>query len=84
MYVALLLSLLPLLYQSTTIDEDAKSVLVAGAKKELAYLDQFGAPRAPYQRFQREYYKYEKQAPSDHVKNLGHYLRSRAFARARR
>ena len=57
-----------------TIDEDAKSVLVAGAKKELAYLDQFGAPRAPYQRFRREYYKYEKQTPSDHVKNLGHYL----------
>lgn len=55
--------------------EDAKSVLVAGAKKELAYLDQFGAPRAPYQRFRREYYKYEKQTPSDHVKNLGHYLR---------
>ncbi|KAF8884261.1 kinase-like domain-containing protein [Gymnopilus junonius] len=55
--------------------EDAKSVLVAGAKKELSYLDQFGAPRAPYQRFRREYYKYEKQTPSDHAKNLGHYLR---------
>ncbi|CAA7266012.1 unnamed protein product [Cyclocybe aegerita] len=54
--------------------EDAKSVLVTGAKKELAYLDRFGAPRAPYQRFRREYYKYEKQAPSDHAKNLGHYL----------
>ncbi|KAL0959420.1 hypothetical protein HGRIS_014665 [Hohenbuehelia grisea] len=27
--------------------EDAKSVLLAGAKKELACLDQFGAPRAP-------------------------------------
>ncbi|KAJ7097742.1 kinase-like domain-containing protein [Mycena belliarum] len=55
--------------------EDAKSVLVTGAKKELAYLDRFGAPRVPYQRFRREYYKYEKQTPSDHVKNLGHYLR---------
>ncbi|KAH8119478.1 kinase-like domain-containing protein [Phellopilus nigrolimitatus] len=55
--------------------EDAKSVLVAGAKKELAYLDQFGAPRAPYDRFRREYYKYEKQTSSDHVKNLGRYLR---------
>jgi hypothetical protein len=75
MYVALLLSLMPLPYQSTTIDKDAKSVLVAGAKKELAYLDQFGTPRAPYQCFRREYYEYEKQTPSDHVKNLGHYLR---------
>lgn len=75
MYVALLISLLPLLKPSITIDEDAKSVLVAGAKKELAYLDQFGSPRAPYQRFRREYCNYEKQPPSDHVKNLGHYLR---------
>lgn len=51
MYVVLLLSLLPLLNQSMTIDEDAESVLIAGAKKELAYLDQFGSPRAHYQRF---------------------------------
>ncbi|KAK7695260.1 hypothetical protein QCA50_002450 [Cerrena zonata] len=55
--------------------KDAKSVLVTGAKKELAYLDQFGAPRAPYSRLRRECYKYEKQTPSDHVKNLGRYLR---------
>lgn len=55
--------------------EDAKSVLITGAKKELKYLDQFGTPRAPYQRLRREYYKYEKQEPSDHVKNLDHYLR---------
>jgi hypothetical protein len=56
------------------MDEDAKSVLVAGAKKELAYLNQFGAPRVPYQHFRREYYKYQKQTPSDHVKNLNRYL----------
>lgn len=49
--------------------------MVAGAKKELAYLDQFGAPRVPYQRSRREYYNYEKQSPSDHAKNLGRYLR---------
>ncbi|KAL5486270.1 hypothetical protein ACEPAI_7316 [Sanghuangporus weigelae] len=54
--------------------EDAKSVLVAGAKKELAYLDQFGSLRAPYQRFRREYYNYEKQSPSDHANNLRRYL----------
>lgn len=58
-----------------TIDEDAKSALVAGAKKELAYLDHFGSPRAPYQRFRREYYSYEKQPPSDHAQNLRRYLR---------
>jgi hypothetical protein len=42
MYVVLLLSLEPLLNQSMTIDEDAKSAPVTGAKKELAYLSQFG------------------------------------------
>ena len=58
-----------------TTDKDATSVLVTGAKKELAYLSRFGSPRTPYQLFRREYYNYEKQPPSDHVKNLGRYLR---------
>lgn len=57
-----------------TIDEDAKSVLVTGARKELAYLDRFGSPRTPYQRFRREPYNYEKQPPSDHAENLRRYL----------
>lgn len=64
----------PLLYPPVTVDEDARSVLVTGAEKELAYLDQFGSPRAPYSRIRREYYKYEKQSPADHVKNLRRYL----------
>ncbi|KIY73439.1 hypothetical protein CYLTODRAFT_428523 [Cylindrobasidium torrendii FP15055 ss-10] len=55
--------------------EDAKSVLLAGAMKELAYLDQFGAPRAPYERLRREHYNYEQQPPSDHAQNLGRYVR---------
>ncbi|KAI6142613.1 kinase-like domain-containing protein [Pisolithus tinctorius] len=55
--------------------KDAKSVLVTGAQKELAYLDRFGSPRAPYQRFRREYYNYKKQPPSDHAENLRRYLR---------
>ncbi|KAF5376644.1 hypothetical protein D9615_007875 [Tricholomella constricta] len=55
--------------------QDAASVLVTGATKELAYLNQFGSPRAPYQRFRREYYEYKKQPPSDHAKNLRRYLR---------
>lgn len=50
-------------------------MLVTGAKKELAYLDQFGSPREPYRRFRREYYNYEKQPPSDHANNLRRYLR---------
>ena len=74
MYIALL-SLLPLLNPSTTIDNDAKSVMVAGAEKELAYLARFGAPRAPCQRLHREHYNYKKQPPSDHAENLYHYLR---------
>ena len=74
MYATLLLSVLPLLKQSMTVDEDAKSVLVTGARKELAYLNQFGLPRAPYQRLRREYYNYEKQPSSDHAENLHRYL----------
>jgi hypothetical protein len=58
MYVTLILFLPPLLNQLMTIGEDAKSVQVTGAKKELTYLNQFGPPRAPYQRFQRAYYNY--------------------------
>ncbi|KAF9065848.1 kinase-like domain-containing protein [Rhodocollybia butyracea] len=54
--------------------EDARSVLLTGAKKELAYLDQFGSPRMPYQHLRREYYNYEKQPPSDHANNLRRYL----------
>lgn len=54
--------------------EDAKSVLVTGAEKELAYLDKFGSPRVPFQHFRRECYNYEKQPPSDHAKNLRRYL----------
>jgi hypothetical protein len=57
-----------------TIDEDAKSVLVTGAKKELAYLDMFGSPRVPYERFRMEYYGYEKKPPSDHAESLRRYL----------
>ncbi|KAI5997282.1 kinase-like domain-containing protein [Pisolithus orientalis] len=49
--------------------KDAKSVLSS------SYLDRFGSPRAPYQRFRREYYNYKKQPPSDHAENLHRYLR---------
>lgn len=74
MYVALLPSLLPLPNQLLSIDENAESVLVTGAKKELAYLDLFGSPRTPYKGFRRECYNNEKQEPSDHANSLGRYL----------
>ncbi|KAG6847635.1 hypothetical protein H0H93_006893 [Arthromyces matolae] len=55
-------------------DNDAKSVMVTGAQKELAYLDRFGSPRIPYKHLHREHYNYKKQPPSDHSKNLHRYL----------
>ncbi|KAF8884331.1 kinase-like domain-containing protein [Infundibulicybe gibba] len=54
--------------------KDAESVLVTGAKKELAYLELFGSPRAAYKGFRRECYNFEKQKPSDHANNLDRYL----------
>ena len=64
-----------LLNPSITIDKDAKSVMVTGAEKELAYLDHFGSPRVPYRHLHREHYNYKKQSPSDHAENLHRYLR---------
>ena len=49
-------------------------MLVAGARKELAYLDQFGLRRAPYKGLQRYCYHNEKQELSDRAKNLDRYL----------
>ena len=49
-------------------------MLVAGARKELAYLDQFGSRRAPYKGLQRYCYHNEKQELSDRAKKLDRYL----------
>jgi len=57
-----------------TIDENAEAVLVAAARKELAYLEQFGRPLLPFQRERREAYGHKEQQPSDHIKNLERYL----------
>ena len=57
-----------------TIDESAEAALVAVARKELAYLKQFGQPLLPFQRERREAYEYKEQSPSDHVENLERYL----------
>ncbi|KAF9068225.1 kinase-like domain-containing protein [Rhodocollybia butyracea] len=52
----------------------ADAALVAAACKELAYLEKFGQPLLPFRRERRETYEYQKQLPSDHVKNLERYL----------
>ena len=57
-----------------TIDENAEAALVAAARKELAYLKQFGRPLLPFQRERREAYEYKEQSPSDHIENLERYL----------
>ena len=57
-----------------TTDENAEAALVAAARKELAYLKQFGRPLLPFQRERREAYQYEEQSPSDHIENLARYL----------
>jgi hypothetical protein len=57
-----------------SIDKNALSVLITGANKELAYLDQFGSAKAPYRGFRRDCYNNEKQEPSDHANNLRRYL----------
>ena len=49
-------------------------MLVEGANKELAYLEQFGRPLLPFLRERREGYQYKKQPPSDHIQNLDRYL----------
>lgn len=52
----------------------AEATLVAGARKELAYLLQFGQPLLPSQRERRAGYQNKEQSPSDHIENLHRYL----------
>ncbi|KAF2083964.1 hypothetical protein K490DRAFT_76144 [Saccharata proteae CBS 121410] len=51
------------------------AALTAGAKKEIAYLTQFGQPLHPFQRLRREIYNYQKQSPLEHLDSLDKYLR---------
>ncbi|KAF1846500.1 phosphotransferase family protein [Cucurbitaria berberidis CBS 394.84] len=53
---------------------DSAAVLTAGAKKEIAYLKEFGRPLHPFQRLHREIYNYEKQSPFEHMDSLEKYL----------
>ncbi|KAF8161339.1 protein kinase subdomain-containing protein PKL/CAK/Fmp29 [Crassisporium funariophilum] len=52
----------------------ADAALVAGAKKEQAYLRQFGRPLLPFRRERRDAYKYQEQQPLDHIENLDRYI----------
>ena len=52
----------------------AQDVLVAPAKKELAYLKQFGRPLLPFRRERRKAYGYKEQFPGEHIANLRRYL----------
>ena len=63
-----------LLNQPITIDESAEAALVAAARKELAYLEQFGQPLLPFRRERRDAYQYQEQSPSAHIENLKRYL----------
>lgn len=53
---------------------DPVAVLVAGAKKEIAYLSRFGRPLHPIQRLHREIYNFQKLSPSEHLQSLEKYL----------
>jgi hypothetical protein len=58
-----------------TKDTDPTAAITAGAKKEIAYLTEFGRPLHPFQRLRREIYDYQKQSPSEHLDSLNKYLR---------
>ncbi|KAK0185249.1 protein kinase subdomain-containing protein PKL/CAK/Fmp29 [Armillaria mellea] len=54
--------------------KSAEAVLVAAARKELAYLEQFGQPLLPFRRERRDAYQYQEQSPSAHIENIQRYL----------
>ena len=57
------------------VDTNGEEMLVAPARKELAYLKQFGMPLLPRFRMRRKGYRYQEQHPSDHAANLHNFLR---------
>lgn len=60
---------------SRITDRNSEDALVAPARKELAYLKEFGQPILPFQRTIRFLYDYQKQSPSTHSENLERYLK---------
>ncbi|GAB7353824.1 hypothetical protein MBLNU459_g4197t1 [Dothideomycetes sp. NU459] len=53
---------------------EINGVLVAGAKKEIAYLKAFGRPLHPFRRIRRETFQCQKQSPSERIETLEKYL----------
>ncbi|KAJ7221939.1 kinase-like domain-containing protein [Mycena rebaudengoi] len=53
--------------------KSAEAALIA-ARKELAYLEQFGQPLLPFRRERRDGYQYQEQSPLAHIENLKRYL----------
>ncbi|KAJ0417258.1 kinase-like domain-containing protein [Aspergillus carlsbadensis] len=50
------------------------SALTTGAKKEIAYLTQYGRPLQPLQRLRRELYNYKPQSHLEHLATLNTFL----------
>ncbi|RMZ77268.1 hypothetical protein DV738_g4502, partial [Chaetothyriales sp. CBS 135597] len=53
---------------------DPCQLMEAVARKELAWLRQFGRPRFPFHRHHREFLDYKKSSPDEHIKHLEMYL----------
>jgi hypothetical protein len=55
---------------------DSADLLAAGARKEIAYLTEYGQALHPFQRLRREIYNYQKLSPSEQLHNLSKYLQA--------
>ncbi|KAF7197402.1 Altered inheritance of mitochondria protein 9, mitochondrial [Pseudocercospora fuligena] len=51
-----------------------EAAMNAGAEKEAQYLEHYGRPLLPFNRFQRETFNFQKQLPSVHLDSLRKYL----------
>jgi hypothetical protein len=49
-------------------------VMAAGVRKELAWMEQFGCSRFPFDRHRREFLDYQKTSADKHIKHLEMYL----------
>ncbi|KAI1988476.1 hypothetical protein LOZ53_003929 [Ophidiomyces ophidiicola] len=53
----------------------SEEVLLAGAKRELSWAEQYAHPRFPYEPLYREIYDFKKVSPRAHIDNLKSYLK---------
>ncbi|RMY82141.1 hypothetical protein D0862_12113, partial [Hortaea werneckii] len=52
----------------------SEAVMNSGAIKEMRFLEQYGRPLLPFNRFQRETFNFRKQMPSIHLDSIQKYL----------